>query len=100
AVKELLKRRHLAPRYGGKTPLIPSATDYHVIEEIPDVFITGHVHSHAMGEYKSVRYVNSSTWQSQTDYQRMMNFSPNPSILTLFDLNSLNVVKKDFKPTY
>ncbi len=99
AVKELLKRRHLAPRYGGKTPLIPSAIDYHVIEEVPDVFITGHVHSHAMGEYKSVRYVNSSTWQSQTDYQRMMNFSPNPSILTLFDLNSLNVVKKDFKPS-
>ncbi len=99
AVKELLIRRHLAPRYGGKTPLIPSATDYHVIEEVPDIFITGHVHSHALGEYKSVRYVNSSTWQSQTDYQRMMNFSPNPSILTLFDLNSRNVVKKDFKPS-
>lgn len=97
AIKELLVRRHLAPKYGGKTPLIPSPRDYHVIEEVPDVFITGHVHSHALGEYKGVRYVNSSTWQSQTEYQRMMNFSPEPSIMTLFDLKSKNVIKKDFK---
>ncbi|MCL4314906.1 MAG: DNA-directed DNA polymerase II small subunit [Candidatus Thermoplasmatota archaeon] len=97
AIKELLIRRHLAPKYGGKTPLIPSPRDYHVIEDVPDIFITGHVHSHALGEYKSVRYVNSSTWQSQTEYQRMMNFSPDPSIMTLFDLRSRNVIKKDFK---
>ncbi|EQD74838.1 DNA polymerase II small subunit, partial [mine drainage metagenome] len=77
ALEELLRRRHLAPKYGGKTPLIPSNNDYHVIETVPDVFITGHVHSHALGNYKGVRYVNSSTWQSQTEYQRMMNFSPN-----------------------
>ena len=97
AVEELLRRRHLAPKYGGKTPLIPSASDYHVIETVPDVFITGHVHSHAMGNYKGVRYVNSSTWQSQTEYQRMMNFSPNPSMLTLFDLKSKTTIIKDFK---
>ncbi len=97
AVEELLRRRHLAPKYGGKTPLIPSNNDFHVIEEVPDIFITGHVHSHAIGNYKGVRYVNSSTWQSQTEYQRMMNFSPNPSMLTLFDLKSRSTVIKDFK---
>ncbi|MCL4332393.1 MAG: DNA-directed DNA polymerase II small subunit [Candidatus Thermoplasmatota archaeon] len=97
AVEEILRRRHLAPRYGGKTPLIPAPEDYHVIEEVPDIFITGHVHSHAMGNYRGVRYVNSSTWQSQTDYQKMMNFSPNPCMLTLFDLNSSNYFAKDFK---
>lgn len=97
AVEEILKRRHLAPRYGGKTPLVPGPEDYHVIEEVPDIFITGHVHSHAMGNYRGVRYVNSSTWQNQTDYQKMMNFSPNPSMLTMFDLNSRNYFAKDFK---
>lgn len=97
ALEELLRRRHLAPKYGGKTPLIPSSNDYHVIETVPDVFITGHVHSHALGNYKGVRYVNSSTWQSQTEYQRMMNFSPNPSMLTLFDLKSKTTIIKDFK---
>ncbi len=97
ALEELLRRRHLAPKYGGKTPLIPANNDYHVIETVPDVFITGHVHSHALGNYKGVRYVNSSTWQSQTEYQRMMNFSPNPSMLTMFDLKSRSTIIKDFK---
>lgn len=97
AVEELLRRRHLAPKYGGKTPLVPSMEDRHVIEEVPDVFITGHVHSHAIGNYRGVRYVNSSTWQSQTEYQKMMNFSPNPSMLTLFDLNSRSILIRDFK---
>lgn len=97
AIDEMLKRRHLAPKYGGKTPLIPSPTDYHVIEEVPDIFITGHIHSHYLGNYRGVRYVNSSTWQSQTDYQKMMNFSPNPSILTMFDLNSKSTVLKNFE---
>lgn len=97
AVEEILKRRHLAPKYGGKTPLIPSPNDYHVIEEVPDIFITGHIHSHYMGNYRGVRYVNSSTWQSQTDYQKMMNFSPNPSIMTVFDLNSQTSVMKKFR---
>ena len=97
AIEEILRRRHLAPRYGGKTPIVPSREDRHVIENVPDIFITGHVHSHAVGNYRGVRYVNSSTWQSQTDYQKMMNFSPNPSMLTLFDLNSRSILIRDFK---
>ena len=97
AIEELLRRRHLAPVYGGKTPIIPSKRDYHVIEQVPDIFITGHIHSFSEGNYRGVRYINASTWQSQTDYQKMMNFSPNPSIMTLFDLNSKTQIIKDFK---
>ncbi len=97
AIEELLKRRHLAPVYGGKTPIIPYKRDYHVIEDVPDIFITGHIHSFSQGNYKGIRYINASTWQSQTDYQKMMNFSPNPSIMTLFDLHSKTTILKDFK---
>lgn len=97
AIEAMLKRRHLAIKYGGNTPLVPSPNDYHVIEEVPDIFITGHIHSHYVGNYRGVRYVNSSTWQSQTEYQRMMNFAPNPSIFTLFDLNSKTTVIKNFE---
>ena len=96
AIEAILQRRHLSPVYGGKTPIIPSDTDYHVIEEVPDIFITGHIHSHYVGNYKGVRYVNSSTWQSQTDYQKMMNFAPDPCIMTMFDLNSASIINKKF----
>ncbi|KAA8922597.1 MAG: DNA-directed DNA polymerase II small subunit [Thermoplasma sp.] len=99
AIEAILIRRHLSPKYGGNTPMIPSAVDYHVIEEVPDIFITGHIHSHYIGNYKGVRYVNSSTWQSQTEYQKMMNFNPKPSKLTIFDLYSRSIIVKDFDTT-
>lgn len=92
----MLKRRYLGSPYGGRTPIIPSSDDHHIIEEVPDIFITGHIHGHFLGNYNGVRYVNSSTWQSQTEYQKMMNYSPDPCIVTLFDLNSKNVIKKNF----
>ena len=44
-MKELLNRRHMAPIYGGKTPLAPEREDHLLIREIPDIFVTGHVHS-------------------------------------------------------
>ena len=43
-MEELLKKRHLAPIYGDRTPLASELEDYLVIEDVPDVFHTGHVH--------------------------------------------------------
>ena len=43
AMKEMLKRRHPAPMYGGKTPLAPEPRDMMVIDTVPDIFVTGHV---------------------------------------------------------
>jgi DNA polymerase II small subunit len=75
-MREILIRRHLVPIYGGKTPIAPEREDYLAIGRIPDVFVTGHVHSAGIEEYKGVVMINSSTWQSQTTYQRMYNMNP------------------------
>ncbi len=91
AMKELLKRRHLAPVYGEKTPLAPEKRDYMVIDDVPDVFITGHVHSYGLDEYRGVRLISGSTWQSQTSYQKMRNISPIPAKMPVFDLSTLNL---------
>lgn len=96
AIEIMLKRRYMGPVFGGRTPIIPSQYDGHIFRDVPDIFITGHIHGHYLGNYNGVRYVNSSTWQSQTDYQKMMNYSPDPAIATLFDLNSKTVIKKTF----
>ncbi len=96
AIELMLKRRYMGPVFGGRTPIIPSSYDGHIMKDVPDIFITGHIHGHYLGNYNGVRYVNSSTWQSQTDYQKMMNYSPDPAIATLFDLNSKSVFKKKF----
>jgi DNA polymerase II small subunit len=40
--------------------------------------------------------INASTWQSQTEYQRMHNFNPNPAIMPVVDLGNGKVEMKDF----
>ncbi len=87
AMKEMLKRRHLCPTYGAKTPIAPEREDYLVIDQIPDIFVTGHVHGAGISEYRGVRVINASTWQAQTPFQRMHNFNPDPAKVPIINLS-------------
>ena len=84
AMIELLKRRHLCPIYGGKTPIAPEREDWLVIDEIPDVFHCGHIHTYGVEFYRGVLVVNSGTWQAQTEFQRKMNLNPMPCNVALY----------------
>jgi len=95
-MKEMLKRRHLAPTYGGKTPIAPEKEDYLVIDEVPDIFVTGHVHGAGMSDYRGVRLINASTWQAQTSFQRMHNFNPDPAKVPVIHLGNGHGTMKDF----
>lgn len=95
-MKVMLKKHHLAPTYGGFTPLAPEHYDYMVIDRVPDVFVTGHVHVATIGEYRGVTLINASSWQAQTSYQKMMNFVPDSAKLPIMDLKSGNVTMMDF----
>ena len=88
AMRQMLRRRHLAPQWGGKTPLSPEPEDGLVIREVPDIFVTGHVHGHACVDFKGTTLICSSTWQDQTSYQRMLGFQPKPCMLTIVNLKS------------
>ena len=88
AMQAMLERRHLAPSWGGKTPLSPEPEDRLVIPVVPDIFVTGHVHGHFVGSHKGTTIVHSSTWQDQTDFQRMLGFQPKPCILTIVNLHT------------
>lgn len=83
---EMLKKRHLAPIYGGRTPIAPEHKDYLVIDKIPDIFVTGHGHSTGIEKYRGVTLINASAWQSQTNYQKMHNFIPDPAKVPIFNL--------------
>jgi len=78
-MEELLKKRHLAPIYGERTPLASELEDYLVIDEIPDVFHTGHVHVNSYKKYKGVHLINSGTFQTQTEFQKIYNIEPTPA---------------------
>ena len=95
-MKEMLIRRHLAPVYGGKTPLAPEKEDYLVIEEVPDIFVTGHIHGAGIDMYRGVTNICASTWQAQTPFQKMHNFSPDPALLPIVHLGNGKAKLMDF----
>ncbi|HDO19315.1 MAG TPA: DNA-directed DNA polymerase II small subunit, partial [Thermoplasmatales archaeon] len=95
-MKIALKKRHLAPIYGGHTPIAPEHEDYMVIDRVPDIFVTGHVHLSSIGEYRGVTLINASSWQAQTSYQKMLNFIPDPAKLPIVDLKTGNATTMDF----
>jgi DNA polymerase II small subunit len=95
-MRAMLRMRHLAPIYGGKTPIAPEAEDHLIIDEIPDIFVTGHVHAVGVDQYRGVVLVNSSTWQAQTPYQKMRNIDPTPARLPIVDLGTGQAIIQEF----
>ena len=89
AMTLLLKSRHLAPVYGGKTPLSPENRDFLVIEHVPDIFHSGHIHKLEYGNYRGVLVVNSGCWQEQTDYMRRQGVVPTPGKVPVVNLQTL-----------
>ncbi len=92
----MLAMRHLAPSYGGRTPLSPSPRDGLVIDPAPDILVTGHAHTFGVGQYRGIRLLNASTWQAETEYQRMRNITPVPARAAIVDLTDLSVESFDF----
>ncbi len=96
ALIRMLKSRILAPIYGAKTPLAPEKEDYMVIDDVPDIFVTGHVHSFVASRYKGTMVINASTWQAQTKYQKLNNFKPDPGVVAVVDLHRGELHEKRF----
>ena len=96
AMYQLLKKRHVAPQYGGKMRLAPETKDYLVIEDVPDIFHTGHVHKLGWGKYHNVLAVNSGCWQAQTEFQKKVNIDPDVAHAPIVDLDTLNMTVRKF----
>ncbi|WP_336136500.1 DNA-directed DNA polymerase II small subunit [Natronomonas amylolytica] len=96
AMYQLLKKRHVAPQFGGHTRLAPEEKDYLVMDEVPDVFHTGHVHKLGWGKYRNVLAVNSGCWQAQTDFQKSVNIDPDAGFAPVLDLDTLDMTVHKF----
>jgi DNA polymerase II small subunit len=96
AMKLLLQCRHLAPIYGQRTPIAPTARDPLVIDRVPDIFHAGHVHVYGHEKYRGVLVVNSGAWQQQTEYMRRMGLRPTPGIVPVVNLQTMQLTTLDF----
>ena len=95
-MRAMCTTRHLAPIYGQRNALAPEKRDYLVMEYVPDIFVSGHVHGAGQEIYNGVRMINASTWQSQTEYQKMHNFNPDPAIMPIVSLADGSIQMRSF----
>ena len=95
-MKRMLQMRHLAPIYGDRTPLAPLPYDGLVIDPAPDILVTGHAHTYGVDRYRGTLLINASTWQAETEYQRMRNIVPVPARAAVVDLTNLGLATLDF----
>ncbi|MBW2988596.1 DNA-directed DNA polymerase II small subunit, partial [Candidatus Woesearchaeota archaeon] len=84
----LLKRRHLAPTHGS-TLYVPYKTiDPLLIDEVPDIFVSGHIHKSAIKNYRNITLVSGSCWQAKTSFQEKVGHEPEPCRVPIIDLHT------------
>ena len=96
-MRHFLRARHMSPIYGSRTPIAPETEDMMVIDDIPDIFHSGHVHFVGLDMYKGILIVNSGAWQRQTDFQESVGITPTPGMAIIVNLQTMKVYQKDFR---
>lgn len=98
AMKHMVKKRHLAPLYGYNTRISPEEQDYLVLNDIPDILHSGHVHTFGVDTYQGVTLLNTGAWQYQTDFQKKMNIVPDVASVAVTNLQTFETEILDFLP--
>ncbi len=86
----LLKKRHLAPTHGS-TLLAPLPEDFLVIDKVPDIFVTAHIHKSGVSIYRNVLNICCSCWQGRTVFQEKVGHVPEPARVPVVNLKNLSV---------
>ena len=95
-MRHLLRARHLSPIYGSSTPIAPEKEDMLIIDNIPDIFHSGHVHVLDLDMYRGILLINSGAWQKQTAFQASVGITPTPGLAVIVNLKTFKVYYKDF----
>ncbi len=95
-VKEMLKRRHLAPVHGLMDYIPCKDKDPMVIDIIPDIIATADQHRAEIDYYNNILMVASSCWQSMTPFEEKVGNIPEPCKVPLFNLKTREIKIVDF----
>jgi DNA polymerase II small subunit len=94
----LLKRRHLAPAHGSTQAIPDPHADELFIDEVPDFFITGHIHKSVVSNYRGITMMSCSCFVDVTDYQKKQGMVPDIAKVALVNLQTREVKVIDFAP--
>jgi DNA polymerase II small subunit len=95
-VKEMLKRRHLAPIHGLMDYIPCEGNDPMVVDIVPDIIATADQHRAEVDSYNNILLVASSCWQSITPFEEKVGNIPDPCKVPLFNLKTREIKIMDF----
>ena len=87
-MKYLLQHRHLAPTHGSSLFVPHPSLDPMVISQIPDFFLSGHVHKCVVSSYRNVGLIAGSCFQAKTAFQEKVGHNPEPCRIPLVNLKT------------
>ncbi len=93
----LLQRRHLAPTHTSTLYIPDPNKDPLIIEKIPDIFLSGHVHRAAVNTYRNVLIVVGSCFQAKTGFQEKVGHEPTPCHVPTINLQTRQVTIFNFE---
>jgi DNA polymerase II small subunit len=96
-MKFLLQRRHLAPTHNAALTIPTTDRDWLLIDRIPDLFISGHIHRVSVSDYRNVTCINAGCWTETTEDQVKRGLEPQPSKLVLMNLQTRKAKVMNFK---
>lgn len=95
-MKFLLQRRHLAPQHTSTLYIPDARSDPLVIERVPDLFFSGHIHKAGNLQHRSATIVAASCFQKKTDFQEKVGHDPEPGVVPVVNLQNRQVTHLRF----
>ncbi len=96
-MKHLLQVRHLASTHNAALTVPDPERDYLLIKEIPDFFVSGHIHRSSVANYRNITMINSSCWTDTTEDQIKRGLEPQPARAIWVDLRTRKTRMLNFK---
>lgn len=90
-MKFLLKRRHLAPSHLSTQYIPDTKKDPLIIETVPDILISGHIHKTSTANYRNTTLICGSCWQGKTIFQEKVGHNPEPSRVPIINLQTREI---------
>lgn len=94
-MKYLLKNRHLAPTHSS-AQYYPYEKDGLLINEAPDIFVSGHIHKSAVTYHNNILVISNSCWEYLTPFQEKLGNKPDFCKVPSFNLKTRQVKILDF----
>jgi len=96
-MKFLLQKRHLAPSHTSNLYVPHHKQDPLFIDDIPDFFVTGHIHKIMLSSYRNVTMIAGGCWIDRTVDQERRGIIPEPNKIVLVNLKDRNIKILNFE---